>query len=40
MEILIEIAQQRSPQLNGDNAKLFFYTDENKCVNLCEVHSC
>lgn len=40
MEILIEIVQQWSPLLNGDNAKPSFYTDENKCANLCEVHSC
>lgn len=40
MEILIEIAQQWSPLLNGDNAKPSFYADENKCINLCEVHNC
>lgn len=40
MEVLIETAQQWSPLLNGDNAKPSFYTDEYKCINLCEVHSC
>jgi len=39
-EILIEIVQQWSPQLNGDNTKPSFYTDENKCVNLREDRSC